>query len=417
MSNQTVVTGAGVLTSVGRGIEALSAALRSGRSGITYSTADELGVAGRLPSLDFEQNLAELRLPDPLKGRALRAGRRAPRSAQAGLISTLEAWGRAFGQTAAYAPDEVNIILAGSNLNQGYQRGVMGKFAEDPEYVPASYALHYLDTDQIGLISEVLGIRGEGFSVGGASASGNMALLQAHRQIKAGLCKACVVVGAMADLSPVELRAFQHAGALGGRRFVEQPERASRPFDTDRDGFIYGQGAACLILEAEGDARLRNADIWGVVAGGAACLDGNRSSDPSVAGEVRAMRAALVDAGIGAGEVEYLNAHGTSSRLGDEVEVAAIKEVFGPGIGGVSVNSTKSIVGHCLYAAGAVEAVATILQLKEGFIHPNLNLESPIDGACRFIRLTAEERRCEVALSNSFGFGGISTSMVFRRHS
>ena len=414
MCDDVVVTGIGVVTSTGNGVEIFSEALKGGRIGITSNAEDGLGVAGRLLGFNFEASVAELSLAEAVNMRALRAGRRAPRSAQVSLITALQAWRQAFGDEKVYLPEDVNILVAGNNINQGYQRGIMAKFLEDPEYVPASYALHFMDTDQIGLLSEVLGIRGEGFTVGGASASGNVAILQAYRQIKYGLCKACVVVGAMADLSPVELRAFKHAGALGGKRYADQPEKACRPFDADREGFIYGQGSACLILESAKQAQDRGASTWGRIAGGAVCLDGTRSSDPSVGGEARAMRAALKEAGCAPEEVEYVNAHATSSVLGDEIEVRALKEVFGAHLKNVSVNATKGLIGHCLYAAGVVEAVATLIQMKGSFLHPNMNLENPIDSECRFIPLTAEMKRPEVAVTNAFGFGGINTSVVIK---
>lgn len=414
MCDDVLVTGIGVLTSAGKGGEAFSNTLRHGHVGITNCSEDGLGVAGRLQGFNFEESVTGLSLPESVRTRALRAGRRSPLSAQASLVTVLEAWQQAFGEAEVYAPEKINLLVAGNNINQAYQRGVMMKYQEDPEYVPASYALHFMDIDQIGLISEVLGVRGEGFTVGGGSASGNMAILQAYRQIKYGVCQACVVVGAMADLSPVELQAFRHAGALGGKRFAAQPEKACRPFDADRDGFIYGQGSACLILESAKQARERGAPVWGQIAGGAACLDGNRSSNPSAAGEVRVMRQALEEAGHAVTEVQYVNAHATSSLLGDEIEVQAIKELFGSYLERVSINATKGLIGHCLYAAGAIEAVATLIQMKGGFLHPNVNLENPIDKECRFIGLTAEAKRTELALNNSYGFGGVNTSIVIK---
>lgn len=412
MLHDAVITGAGVLTSGGFGIQAFTDNLKAGRSGITRYEEDGLEVAARLQGFNFESSLAQLSLSEAVKTRALRAGRRAPRSAQCSLLTALEAWQQAFDSEQVYPPANVNLLIAGNNINQGYQHGVMSKFLDDPEYVPASYALHFMDTDQIGLLSEVLEIEGEGFTVGGASASGNLAILQACRQIRHGLCDACVVVGAMADLSQVELRAFRHAGALGGNRFALEPEKACRPFDSHREGFIYGQGSACMIVESGENARKRGASVWGRIAGGSACLDGNRSSDPSVEGEVRAMKQALEAAGHSPEQVDYVNAHATSSRLGDEVEVAALKAVFGSRVGEVWVNATKGLIGHCLFAAGVIEVVATLVQMKGGFLHPNLNLDNPIDMECRFVPATAQPARSALALSNAFGFGGINTSIV-----
>lgn len=414
MFDDVVVTGIGVLTSIGGSIPEFTEALQKGRSGITKSDHDGLGIAGRVQTFDFEKRLEVLTPPEDIYLRARKAGRRVPLSAQASIITALDAWRQAFESRNDYRPEEISVIVAGHNINQGYQYDMSEKFKAHREYVPASYALHFMDTDQVGLLSEVLGIRGEGFTVGAASASGNMGILQAYRQIKHGISKACVVVGAMADLSPIELQAFRQAGALGGKRFAEEPEKACRPFDTDREGFIYGQGSACLILESARGAENRNLAPWGRIAGGAACLDGNRLSNPSVNGEARSMKQALREAGCAAESVNYVNAHATSSVMGDEIEVKALKEVFGGHLGQVWVNATKGLTGHCLHAAGLVESAATLIQMKHGFLHPNLNLDKAIDEACQFVGVTARSEVFHLALSNAFGFGGINTSIVIR---
>ena len=309
----------------------------------------------------------------------------------------------------------ISIILAGHNISPIDQFNAFQKYQEQPEYISARYALQFLDTNHLGVISEVLELHGEGFSLGAASASGNMGILQAHRQISLGLSKVCVVVAAMADLSPVELQAFRQTGAMGGKRFCDAPELACRPFDEDREGFIYGQGAACLIFESAATASARSAPRWGEIAAAATCLDGNRLSDPSVAGESRAMRKALAQAGLDVDEVDYINAHATSSVLGDQVEVSALEETFGAELSKIWVNASKGLFGHCLYASGLVEAVACLIQIKEGFLHPNRNLNRPISSSCRFVGPEPQTTSCKVALSNAFGFGGINTSVVLRR--
>ncbi|NKB23932.1 MAG: poly(3-hydroxyalkanoate) depolymerase [Kiritimatiellae bacterium] len=415
MYSNVVITGIGISTSIGRGIEQFTDALQKGVSGITRDDEDGLGIAGRIQSFDYEDRLAGLNLPDAILLRSRKAGRRAPRSAQVSIITALEAWMQAFSGKEGYPSEEIDVIVAGHNIGQQYQYRMAEKFKEHPEYIPANYALHFMDTDHVGILSETLGIQGEGFTVGGASASGNVGIFQAYRHIKYGLCKACVVVGAMADLSPVELQAFRQTGALGGKRFAAEPEKACRPFDADREGFIYGQGSACLILESAKSAQERGIDVWGEIAGGAVCLDGNRLSNPSVSGEARAMKKALEEAGSRPENVEYVNAHATSSVIGDEVEVQALKEIFGSHAANVWVNATKSLTGHCLYAAGVVEAVATLIQMKNGFLHPNLNLKKTIDDECRFAGLTSRAEICHLVLTNAFGFGGINTSIVIKK--
>ncbi len=415
MGKGVVVTGVGVLTSIGTGIEEFTTALRIGRCGITSSNQDDLGIAGRIQEFKFDARLAALELSEETHMRARLAGRRAPRSAQISIITALEAWQQAFGDSEAYRPEEIDILVAGNNIGQGYQYDMREKFKTYPEYVPASYALHFMDTDQIGLLSEIIGIRGQGLTVGAASASGNMVIIQACRHIKSGSSKACVVVGAMADLSPLELHSFRQIGALGGGRFAELPHQACRPFDTDREGFIYGQGCACLILESAANALNRGATLLGQIAGAGACLDGNRSTDPSVDGEARCMQLALQDAACEPHRVEYVNAHATSSILGDMAEVKALKQVFGSYLTNLQINATKGLTGHCLFAAGVVETVATLIQMQDSFLHPNLNLEHPIDDQCRFVGATAGFYGFNLALNNAFGFGGINTSIVLKK--
>jgi malonyl-ACP decarboxylase len=412
MPRQIVVTGIGVLTSIGGDRDAFVCSLRSGVCGITSDESDGLGIAARVPAVDLEKRLAALQLPETVRLRARKAAHRAPPSVQISILTALEGWVQAFGPDDIASAAPANIVVAGNNISPAYQYRVHERFAHAPDLIPASYALHFLDTDHVGIVSEVLGIKGEGFTAGGASASGNTAIIQAWRQILHGVCDTCIVVGAMTDLSPLELQAFRNAGALGGSRFAGEPALACRPFDQDREGFIYGQGSASLVIESADSAKARGAKVLGCIAGGAACLDASRLSHPSAEAEARAMRLALEQAGLPAGSVDYVNAHATSSVAGDEAEAKALKEVFAERVGRLRINSTKGLTGHCLHAAGVVEAAATLLQMNGRFLHPNLNLKRPVDGGFGFAGAAAERASIEVALSNSFGFGGINTALV-----
>jgi malonyl-ACP decarboxylase len=243
-----------------------------------------------------------------------------------------------------------------------------------------------------------------------------VALIKAAQALEFGLLDACLVVGALSDLSPVALQGFFSIGALGGRRPGVAPEQACRPFDRGHDGFVYGQGGGCLVLEAEASVRRRGARAGAELAGWALRLDGNRLADPSAAGEARVMRECMARAGVGPGQVDYVNAHGSASPLGDEIEAQALRAAFGQHLPNVWVNSTKGLVGHCLFSAGVVEAIACVLQIEHGFVHPNLNLVDPIDEHCRFCGPAAEPATISLALSNSFGFGGVNSSIALRRH-
>ncbi|MDV3348257.1 beta-ketoacyl synthase N-terminal-like domain-containing protein [Leptothoe sp. LEGE 181152] len=415
MLRDVVVTGIGIITSIGGDRDAFTRALQAGVCGITADVGDGLGVAGRISPLDFKERLAALKLPSSLYSRARRAGHRVPLAAQLSLLTALEASIQAFGLAEDMPLESASLIVSGNNISPGYQYQICEKFSQTLDFMPASYALHFLDTDHVGILSEVLGIKGEGCTVGGASASGNMGILQAWRQIRYGIANICLVVGAMTDLSPMELQAFRNAGALGGNRFKTNPEQACRPFDRDREGFIYGQGSACLILESADCAKTRGAEILGHIAGAATCLDAHRLSHPSVEGEARAMGLALEQANTSPEAVDYVNTHGTSSLIGDETEAKALKDVFGKHINSVGINATKGLTGHCLHAAGVVEAAATLVQMNQQFLHPNLNLRHPIASNYGFVGTTTQAADIEVGISNSFGFGGINTSLVIRR--
>jgi malonyl-ACP decarboxylase len=409
------VSGVGCLTAFGFGVPAFTTALRNGKSGITRDPGQVVETGAFIVDFDFNAHLKILDLPAELRAKASKIGRRLPRSVQCSLLVCLEAWIQA-GLTARSLadPERVSVVIAGQNISQAYQFGMHEKFTASPEYLTPSYALHFLDTDHVGAISELLQAQGEGGTMGGASASGNVALLQGLRLIRQDLADICVVVGALADLSPLECQAFQQLGAMGGRNREMDPSQTCRPFDAGRDGFIYGQGASCLILERQSGVTDRSAANWGILRGGAVCLDANSSSDLNATGVARAMRRALQDAGASLADLQYINAHATSSAQGDPQEIQAIKQLLGSSSANPWINATKELTGHCLWSAGVVEAAAVLIQMREGFLHSNPNLVNPIDHECQFVGRTARAIKCTGALSNSFGFGGINSSLYFQ---
>ncbi|HEX7057817.1 MAG TPA: beta-ketoacyl synthase N-terminal-like domain-containing protein [Bacilli bacterium] len=417
---RVAITGMGIVSAIGRNIAEFAHSLRTGKSGIGYLPPFGPGEAGWVGAPLGEFAFADMlknnaAIPEPLKNAAMKSGRRAPLSIQCAIISAMEAWLQAGLHMAAVQPERIGIIIAGNNLTQAVQFGLYPKFHDTPEYLPPSYGLQFMDTDHLGTLSEVFAVRGEGFTAGGASASGNVGLIKGLQLIRHGMVDVCMVIGAMADLSPMELQGFANMGALGGKRFYDRPQEACRPFDQDHEGFIYGKASGCVILEAAGHATARGATVLAELAGGAIALDGNRLADPNMEGEIRAMQAALKQAGMSAEEIDYINAHGTSTPLGDETEINALRQVFRPSLSRVRINSTKELTGHCLYAAGVVEAIATVMQMREGFIHPNPNLKNPIAADMLFGESVAVPAAIRAALSNSFGFGGINTAIIIRK--
>jgi malonyl-ACP decarboxylase len=410
------LTGAGIVSAIGSNVDELAAALRAGLCGIKRHEAGAGAawppIRAEIPPLAFEDALERLPLRAALRERALRAARRAPFVVRTAVIAALEAWGRADAERREISGERISVVVAGSNLGLRHQMDVFRMFADDPFYVRPRHSLEFLDTHVLSVISEVLGARGEGFTVGGASAAGNVALFEAQRQLALGDGDVCLVVAPPFDLSIIELHALSNAGALSRRSDAEgDPARVCRPFDRGHDGFVYGQAAAALVLERLDDAP---ATRWGELHGAAVTLDGNASTNPNPEGQARAIRRALARAGLPATAVDYINAHGTSSPLGDRSELEALRMVFGPALARIPINATKGLTGHCLSAAALVEAIATLIQMREGFLHASANLDDPIDAACGFVGSEALERPVHCALSNSYGFGGINTAVVLR---
>jgi 3-oxoacyl-(acyl-carrier-protein) synthase len=214
----------------------------------------------------------------------------------------------------------------------------------------------------------------------------------------------------------VGLQSLALLGALSIDSFNDEPWRASRPFDKRREGFVPGAGGGAVILETLAGARRRGAPILAEILGAGSSCDGSNLTKPNVDGQVYAMRAALEDAGVAPEQVNYINAHATSTPIGDVVEVQAIKQVLGKHAYKIPVNATKSMTGHALTGAGLVELVATIVQMQNKVLHPTINLEEP-DPECDldFVPNQAREYRLDIALSNGFGFGGLNTCLVIGR--
>jgi 3-oxoacyl-[acyl-carrier-protein] synthase II len=227
-----------------------------------------------------------------------------------------------------------------------------------------------------------------------------------------------VAGGAESPVTRIAVAGFAASRALS-THFNDQPQRASRPYDRDRDGFVMGEGAGAVVLEAREHALARGAKIYGEVVGYGLSGDAHHvtAPDPEGDGAYRCMKAALARAGLSVADVDYINAHGTSTPLGDEIELRAVERLAGNVAGKLAMSSTKSATGHLLGAAGAIEAIFCLLAIRDHKIPPTLNLENPsVETQIDLMPLKAGSKRVDVALSNSFGFGGTNASLVFRRH-
>jgi 3-oxoacyl-[acyl-carrier-protein] synthase II len=249
-----------------------------------------------------------------------------------------------------------------------------------------------------------------------ACATGAHAVGDAMRFIQHGDADVMLAGGAEAAVCPIGIAGFVACRALS-TRFNDEPQRASRPYDRDRDGFVMGEGAGVLVLEELEHARKRGAKIYAEVIGYGLAGDAHHITAPAADGDggFRAMRAAIGQAGLEPSDIDYINAHGTSTPLGDEIELGAVERLFGQAAGKTALSSTKSAIGHLLGAAGAVEAAFTVLALRDQIAPPTINLDNPsVETALDLVPNTARRMKIDVAMSNSFGFGGTNASVVFK---
>lgn len=280
-----------------------------------------------------------------------------------------------------------------------------------PFFIPA-----VISNMAAGQISLFHGFKGPNYCVTSACASGGHAISEATEIIRNGLCDVMIAGGAEAALSPLAIAGFASMRALSTRN--ESPKEASRPWDRDRDGFVFAEGAGILILEDYEYASQRGATILAEVCGFGASSDAHHMTSPSPggAGAARAMQACLSDARIAPEKIGYINAHGTSTPAGDEIESQAVKQVFGDHAHKLWVSSTKSMMGHTLGAAGAVESVISIQALNTGVVPPTINLDNPGEGCdLDYVPKVARERKLDYVLNNTFGFGGTNCSLLFGR--
>lgn len=273
-----------------------------------------------------------------------------------------------------------------------------------PDSLPAKVSIEY-------------GLRGPSMCIVAACATGNTAIGEAAAMIARGAANAMVAGSSEAGILDLSLASFDNMGAVSRRN--EEPQKASRPFDADRDGFVVAEGAGILVLEELTQAEERGAHIYAELVGYAATTDGHHITAPleTGAGAAAAMQRALKMAGLDATDVDYLNAHGTSTPLNDIMETRAIKIVFGEYAYDLPVSSTKSMTGHLLGAASAVEAIFSIMAIQDNFVPPTINLENP-DNECDldYVPHTGRNHNVDIAMSNAFGFGGHNTTLIFRRY-
>jgi 3-oxoacyl-[acyl-carrier-protein] synthase II len=419
LDRRVVVTGMGIASPLGIGVEHVWARLIAGESGIgaiqSFDTTDLAAkIAGQVPAGTRQSGGLSLEEWIPVKDQ-----KKMDRFIHLGLVAAIEAVEDSGWVPADEADREATGVMIGSGiggLQTIYDASVLvheGKVKRlSPFFIPS--ALINLAS---GHLSIKYGFKGPNHAAVTACATGVHAIGDAARLIMFGDADVMVAGGAEASVCRLGIGGFCASRALS-TSFNDEPARGSRPWDKDRDGFVMGEGAGVVVLEELEHARARGAKIYGEVVGYGLSGDAHHITAPAEGhnGAYRAMRAAFRNGKVNPSEVQYVNAHGTSTPMGDDLELEAVERFFGDEARGLAMSSTKSATGHLLGAAGAVEAIFSLLAIRDGVAPPTLNLDEPSrESVIDRVAHVAQERSIDCVLSNSFGFGGTNASVIFRR--
>ncbi len=397
-----VITGMGIVCPLGQGLEPVWRRLVNGHSGIgaiaSFNADLPCRVAGQVPATVWGQPTAR---PS------------ATRFSHLALLAAREALDDAGWHPAADEAREATGVSVGSGCGglEALNEGALRLASAATPFLPGAM-IHQMATD----LAEAFALHGPRRAVSTACSSGAHAIGDAARLIGFGDADVMLAGGAEAAVHELGMAGFAAARALS-TGFNDTPQQASRPWDRDRDGFVMGEGAGMLVLEEREHARRRGARIYAELCGYGMSGDGWHITSPSESGDgaFRAMQQALKHGALAAEGVQYINAHGTSTPMGDDLELAAVERLFGAAVRQLAMSSTKSATGHLLGAAGAVEAIFSILSIRDGVAPPTLNLNQPSrESAVDRVAKVAQERRIDAVLCNSFGFGGTNASLLFR---
>ncbi len=404
---RVVITGMGVVCPLGASVEVFWQRLIAGDSGIgSIQGFDTTGFSVRIAG--------QCRDFDPTRYADRKAVKRIDRFAQLAVAAATDAFGDSGLEDGAGDPAKFGVIIGSGigGLGEMEQQQIR-LLQKGPSKVSAFTIPKLMTNAASGTLSILFHAQGPNTAVSTACASATHAMGDAFHTILRGEASVMLTGGAEAAVTPLGVSAFAAMKALSERN--DEPSKASRPFDRDRDGFVMGEGAGVFVFEEYEYAKKRGANIHAEVLGFACTADASHITQPDEHGRgaATAMRLAVANAGIASQQVDHINAHGTSTPLGDVAETTAIKSVFGDHAKNLKITSTKSSIGHLLGASGGVELIATILAVKQGVIPPTINLENPGEGCdLDYTPLTPQDARIDIAMSNSFGFGGHNACLI-----
>jgi 3-oxoacyl-[acyl-carrier-protein] synthase II len=409
-SNRVVITGLGVITPVGNSVSEFWENLKKGVSGIDRVSRFD-------PAQFTTQIVGEVKGFDAFQYIDKKEARRMDLVQQYAVASAQQAFDQSGLGKDSLNPERAGVVV-GSGIGgiETFEKQHAILLNQGPNRVSPFFIPMMIIDMCAGLISMRFKFKGPNYATVSACSSGAHAIAEAFRIIQRGEAEVMITGGSEASITPSALAGFCSARAISTRN--HEPQKASRPFDKERDGFVMSEGAGIIVLESLEHAQKRGAEILSEMVGVGCTADAYHITAPAPGGEgaIRAMRLALEDAGLEPDSVDYINAHGTSTDLNDLTETQAIKKVFGDRAGKIPVSSTKSMIGHLLGAGGAVELIATIKSIEEGILHPTINYEFP-DPGCDLDYVPNRMRKTDVnvAISNSFGFGGHNICIAVKR--
>ena len=421
MKRKVVVTGMGIVSPIGNSVNEFCESLKAGKSGIGPitsfdTTSFDVKIAGEVKGFDPASWMDKKDARKMARFMQLAVAATVQALTDAGLLNEADVEGR---RLVKCVPERIGVVVGNGFGGFDVVSDSMKKlFEAGPKRMLPLTVPMMICNEAAGNISMLFGTRGPAYTQVTACAAGTDAIGNALDLIRAGRCDVAIAGGTEFPLIPFAIGAFQMLKALSTKRCGE-PEKASRPFDADRDGFVISEGSGMLVLESEEHAKNRGARIIAELAGYGASADAYHitAPDPTGVGGSIAVKNALADAGVKPEDVQYYNAHGTSTELNDPTETKMLKLAFGDHAYKMKVSSTKSMTGHCIAGAGGIEAIASILAIRDGFYPPTINLENP-DPECDldYVANKAQYGKIDVAASGSLGFGGHNGVAVFRRY-
>ncbi|MGB6863666.1 MAG: beta-ketoacyl-ACP synthase II [Pseudolabrys sp.] len=417
---RVVVTGLGMVTPLGCGVEPTWQRLLMGESG-----------AGKIDSFDVSDIACKIacEIPrgdgsnatfNPDQWMEPKEQRKVDEFILFAMCAARQALDDAGWRPTSYDEQTTTGVLIGSGIGgiEGIAEAAIQLHEKGPRRVSPFFIPGRIINLASGFVSIAFGLKGPNHAVVTACSTGAHAIGDAARLVALGDADVMVAGGAESPVNRISLAGFSALRALS-TNFNDDPTRASRPYDKDRDGFVMGEGAGVVVVEALDHAKARGAKIYAELIGYGMSGDAHHITAPAPDGDgaLRCMKGAIRTAGISTGDIDYINAHGTSTPLGDEIELGAVQKLVGNAAGRMSMSSTKSCIGHLLGAAGAVEAIFSILAIRDRVVPPTINLDNPsVDTPIDLVPHQARKRDVDTALSNSFGFGGTNASLIFRRY-